>query len=442
MPGNDRRPSELSKLPDPCPGWNGNPYFMNEVDVLVIGAGPAGIAAATRAHESGARVVVVDDNWSAGGQIWRGMRKPPLEMPGIETLFGAQVIAPGSHERTLLLEDSGKAFEIGFKKLILATGARELFLPFPGWTLPGVMGTGGLQALVKSGLEIQGKTVVIAGSGPLLLAVAAYLHKAGARIKLIAEQAARRAVYSFAFHMIRYPAKVIQAAALKLSLAGMPYLPGCWAEAAEGDGRLERIRLRQGSKSWTEDCDYAGIAYGLYSNTELGSLLGCRLQVHTIATDEWQRTSADDVFAAGECTGIGGVDLSLVEGEIAGYAACGQTARASRLFGKRSRARRFAGSLDRAFTLREELRTLPHPATIVCRCEDVRYENLRQMTSFREAKLHTRCGMGPCQARICGPATEFLFGWRTGSVRPPILPARAVSLIIPEEFQKESFIAQ
>jgi D-hydroxyproline dehydrogenase subunit alpha len=412
---------------------------MNEVEVLVIGAGPAGIAAATRAHESGARVAMVDDNWSEGGQIWRGAHDSHTPA-GIQAFWGTQVIDLGSGNRTLLLEDYEKAFELAFDKLILATGARELFLPFPGWTLPGVMGPGGLQALVKSGLDIQEKAVVIAGSGPLLLAVAAHLRRAGARVQLIAEQATTRTLTSFTLHMLRYPAKATQAAALKLSLAGVPYLPGCWVEAAEGEGRLKRVRLRQGRKSWMEDCDYAGIAYGLYPNAELASLFGCRLQANAIRADEWQRTSVDGVFAAGECTGIGGLDLSWVEGEIAGYAACGENARASRLFGKRSRARRFAEALDRTFTLREELRTLPRPATIVCRCEDVRYEKLQQATSFRAAKLHTRCGMGPCQARICGAATEFLFGWKTDSVRPPILPARAASLIIREKFQQESSI--
>lgn len=429
MPGDDRWPSESPKLPDTRTKRNDDPHFMNEIDVLVIGAGPAGIAAAVRAHESGARVAMVDDNCGAGGQIWRG-KHDSHTLAGIRTLWGTQVIARGNGERTLLLEDCEKAFEFAFGKLILATGSRELFLPFPGWTLPGVMGAGGLQALAKSGLEIQGKAVVIAGSGPLLLAVGAYLRQAGARVKLIAEQAAARAVASFAFHMLRYPAKVTQAAALKRSLASVPYLRGCWIEAAEGEGRLKRVRLRQGQKSWKEDCDYAGIGHGLYPNTELASLLGCRLEANAIRVDEWQRTSADGVLAAGECTGIGGVDLSWVEGEIAGYAACGEEARARRLFGKRNRARRFAAALERTFRLREELRTLPRPETIVCRCEDVRYEKLQHARSFREAKLHMRCGMGPCQARICGAANEFLFGWSIDPVRPPILPARASSFII------------
>ena len=412
---------------------------MNEVDVLVIGTGPAGMAAATSAQESGARVAMVDDNWSAGGQIWRGIHDSCTRIPaGVRTLWGTQVVARGTSEHTLLLEDSKQAVEVAFDKLILATGARELYLPFPGWTLPGVMGAGGLQALVKSGLGIHGKSVVIAGSGPLLLAVAAYLRKAGARIKLIAEQATTKAVSSFAFHMVRYPQKMRQAAALKLSLHGVPYLRSCWVEATEGEGRLRSVRLRQGRKSWTEDCDYAGIGYGLYPNSELACLLGCRLRANAIEVNEWQRTSVDGVFAAGECTGIGGVDLSLLEGAIAGYAACGDTGRASRLFGKRSHAKRFAGALGRAFRLREELRTLPRPETIICRCEDVLYEKLQQMSSFRAAKLHTRCGMGPCQARICGVATAFLFGWRTDSVRPPILPARAASLAIRKEFQREA----
>ena len=416
---------------------------MSDVNVLVIGAGPAGMAAATRAQESGARVAMVDDNCSAGGQIWRGVHNSHTRTPaGIQAFWSTQVLARGTGERTLLLEDSGKAFELTFDKLILATGAREIYLPFPGWTLPGVMGAGGLQALVKSGLEIHGKAVVIAGSGPLLLAVAAYLRKAGAHVKLIAEQAETKAVSSFAFHMVRYPEKVRQAAALKLSLHGVPYLRSCWVEAAEGDGRLQRVRIRQGRKIWMEDCDYAGIGYGLYPNTELAALVGCRLRANAVEVDEWQRTSVADVFAAGECTGIGGVDLSLLEGEIAGYAACSDTARASRLFGKRRRARRFAGALDRTFRLQQELRTLPRPGTIICRCEDVLYERLQQVASFRAAKLHTRCGMGPCQARICGPATEFLFGWRTDSFRPPILPARAASLIIRKEFQQESSITR
>lgn len=133
-------------------------------------------------------------------------------------------------------------------------------------------------------------------------------------------------------------------------------------------------------------------------------------------------------FCAGEPTGIGGVESALVEGQIAGLAAAHRTAEAQELFREREKARHFARVLDQTFRLRPELRTLPRPETIVCRCEDVPYSRLRQHTSWRAGKLQSRCGMGPCQGRICGPATQFLLSWDPDSVRPPVFPARVASL--------------
>jgi NADPH-dependent 2,4-dienoyl-CoA reductase/sulfur reductase-like enzyme len=135
------------------------------------------------------------------------------------------------------------------------------------------------------------------------------------------------------------------------------------------------------------------------------------------------------VYAAGEATGIGGLELSLVEGEIAGLAAAGKHQAARNLFGVREKQQRFARILNETFALRAELRDLAAGETIVCRCEDVAFERLREHDSWRAAKLQTRCGMGPCQGRICGAAVEFLFGWRAESVRPPILPVRVESLL-------------
>jgi len=123
------------------------------------------------------------------------------------------------------------------------------------------------------------------------------------------------------------------------------------------------------------------------------------------------------------------LDLSLVEGEIAGLAAAGKHYDARGLFPVREQQRKFAKLLNNTFTLRDELRQLPAPETIVCRCEDVTFERLREHHSWRAAKLQTRCGMGPCQGRVCGGAVEFLFGWRAESVRPPVLPVRVESLI-------------
>ena len=135
-----------------------------------------------------------------------------------------------------------------------------------------------------------------------------------------------------------------------------------------------------------------------------------------------------DIYCAGEPTGIAGVESALVEGEIAGLAATGQSEQARKLFRRRDNALRFGDALNNAFSLCGELRSLSDPETIVCRCEDVAYSRLSKFNNFREAKLQTRCGMGPCQGRICGTATQFLFGWEPPSVRPPTFPVKMENL--------------
>jgi NADPH-dependent 2,4-dienoyl-CoA reductase/sulfur reductase-like enzyme len=330
-------------------------------------------------------------------------------------LCGARVVAAPAQGR-LTLETYDAEFDLAYGALVLATGARERFLPFPGWTLPHVMGAGGLQALAKSGMPVSGKRVVVAGSGPLLLAVADYLRKHGATIALVAEQADQSAVMGFGLNLAQHPAKLLQAMRLR---AGLRYVTACWPVTAEPGS----ITLRRGERTWTERCDYVACGFGLVPNTELPMLLGCGT-----AVDDFQQTATAGIYAAGEVTGIGGLDLSLVEGEIAGYAAAGQQDRARRLFGARERHRRFAAALERAFALRPELKAIATADTLVCRCEDVTLDRVRRCAGWREAKLHTRCGMGPCQGRVCAGAVEFLFGWKSESVRPPLFPARIGSL--------------
>src|SRR3954471_21408617 len=173
---------------------------MNRYDVVVVGAGPAGLAAARRASACGKRVAIVDDNPAPGGQIWRGGK---VAIPNAKLICGARVVAAPAPGR-LTLEGHD---DLEYSTLVVATGARELFLPFPGWTLPHVAGAGGLQALVKSGMPIAGKRVVVAGSGPLLLAVADYLRKRGAVIPLVAEQA--ESVTRFGLTLARHPRKLL-----------------------------------------------------------------------------------------------------------------------------------------------------------------------------------------------------------------------------------------
>jgi hypothetical protein len=160
----------------------------------------------------------------------------------------------------------------------------------------------------------------------------------------------------------------------------------------------------------------------------MAALLGCKIRDGFVHVDDSQRTTVATVFCAGEPTGIGGLELSLIEGQIAGLVAAGREWDAQQLFSAREKLRRFALLLNHTFSLRSELRGLASADTIVCRCEDVTYSRLQAHTSWRAAKLHTRCGMGPCQGRICGPATEFLFGWNSDSIRPPVFPVRVQSL--------------
>jgi hypothetical protein len=188
------------------------------------------------------------------------------------------------------------------------------------------------------------------------------------------------------------------------------------------------VAISRNGKSETIACDYLACGFHLVPNAELAALLGCRIAEGWVQVDEWQQTSIPGVYCAGEPTGIGGLELAVVEGQIAGWAAGGNPGRAWGRFRERGKLQKFVRVLERTFVLRPELRTLRLPGTIVCRCEDVPYARVAQYGSWRAAKLLTRCGMGPCQGRVCGPVIEFLFNWLPDSVRPPIFPTSLESL--------------
>jgi NADPH-dependent 2,4-dienoyl-CoA reductase/sulfur reductase-like enzyme len=451
-------------------------------DVAVIGAGPAGVAAACRAAEAGCSVVVLDQAPAPGGQVWRpwlarggahSATAPrsatgPASMPanrraaawlrrlaasGARLIAGAAVVdaLPGA---VLLAESAGRALRVEAPRLILATGARELFLPFPGWTLPNVVGVGGAQALLKGGADLRRRRVVVAGSGPLLLPVAAALARAGAEILLVAEQAPTREVFRFAAGLIRRPHLLAQAGRYRAAFWHSRYRCGVWVQAAldhpaghrehppapawpsgtaapagerppDRSSAVRAVTLTDGTRSWSVECDLLACAYGLVPNLELPRLAGCALDAgapRRVRVDDLQKSSVPDIWCAGETTGIGGLDLALASGQIAGLAAAGR-APDPRLLRRRDGHRRHAEALQETFRPRAELRRLATAETLVCRCEDVAVGRLDPAWTPRQAKLYTRAGMGPCQGRICGPALEHLFGWdEPDSVRPPLEP--------------------
>ncbi len=489
------------ETPAMAPGAAATAAATIGADVVVVGAGPAGLAAACRAAEAGASVVLLDEASAPGGQVWRRPAgadaagkhaatrlarawSERFATSGARFLACATVIdvieaAPGvtacgapsdasapdasapdaatgvtAPAATLLVDHAGRGLRVEARRLVIATGARERFLPFPGWTLPNAVGVGGVQALLKSGATLGGRRVVIAGSGPLLLPVAAALARAGARIALVAEQAPAAAVARFAAGLWRHPRLLAQAVRYRAAFWRAPYRCGVWVSAACGDGSTAEVReatLTDGLRSWRERCDLLACAYGLVPNLRLARLLGCALcgsgSRRAVRVDGLQQTSVAGVYCAGEPAGIGGLELALLTGQIAGIVAAGAAmaasaagtagaAAGSRAAGatsparelaslqrRRDRRRAYAAALDRTFQPRAELQELPAPETLVCRCEDVPLGKLDPAWSPRQAKLYTRAGMGPCQGRICGPALELLCGWdEPDTVRAPLEP--------------------
>lgn len=413
---------------------------LQAADVLVIGGGPAGIAAAVRAAEASRSVVLIDESPDVGGQIWRHHSRSTLptvaqtwlrrlDASGVRILRGTSVVdvQEDGHALMVTAERSGVPVIVRAQAIVLATGARERFLPFPGWTLAGVIGVGAAQALLKSGFAFAGKRIVIAGSGPLLLPVASALKSSGALVRLVAEQARGRAVIGFAMGLLERPRTLVEAARYRAGFRGTAYRFGEWVSAARGDDSVREVDITNGVSTRTIACDVLCAAFGLVPNTELAQLLGCATDNGAVVVDDRQQTSRARIYCAGEPTGIGGMELSIAEGELAGLCAAGEDADA-RIVARRNTLRATAQRMERAFALRAELRALASPDTIVCRCEDVPLGAIDRGWSMRKAKLYTRCGMGACQGRICGTALEFLYGWSSDTVRLPTVPALVSTL--------------
>jgi len=411
-----------------------------EYEVVVLGGGPAGIAAACSAAENGCRVALLEGTPWLGGPIWRtgpGARAPRLARRWLKRLerssvevFDRTAAFAWSPPDVLHTERGDDVLNIGWHALILAVGAQELFLPFPGWTLPNVMGTGGLQLLGKTGWPSARRRVVVAGSGPLSFAAAAHLARHGARVTDILEQADWGPVLRFGARLPSLaPGKLWQAAGFKRSLLRTRFRAGCWPVAAHGTDRVTSVTFTNGSRSWTRACDYLACAFGLTPNLRWPALLGCQIADDRVQVDEMQQTSLPRVYCAGEATGVAGVESALVQGQIAGLAAAGNQRLAKRLFARRDQCQRFASAMAQAFALREELRSMVTDETVICRCEDVTWGEIKDYADLRSARLQTRCGMGFCQGHVCHGALRILKGWPINSIRPPLTPTHIGSLV-------------
>ena len=426
--------------------------------VVIVGAGPAGLAAAQAASAAGLDVLLLDAAPQAGGQIWRarqGVAAEPvvralarLAPAGVRVKAGTRVVM-ALPERTLLIDGPDGAQRLRWNALVLATGARERLLPFPGWTLPGVFGAGGLQALVKGGWPIAGRRVLVAGSGPLLLAAAATLRREGANVVGLVEEAGPGALVRFAGSLAAHPRKALQALRLGAALLGVPLTVGQRVVAAEGDGRVERVVLQgEGGRTRTVACDALAAGWGLIPQTELAQSLGCalaeRFGAPAIVVDAERRTSVDGVFAIGECTGVAGATAAQLQGEVAGHAIAndvdigGAVDAPPRLARRLAREHAFAVAVAAAFSAPSDWAERLRDDTLVCRCEDVPWSALRDQPDLRAAKLATRCGMGHCQGRLCHDTLAAVMHWPRLPIRAPLGPAPLATLLaIPEHPSNE-----
>jgi NADPH-dependent 2,4-dienoyl-CoA reductase/sulfur reductase-like enzyme len=323
------------------------------------------------------------------------------------------------------------------RHVLFATGAHERQLPFPGWTLPGVVAAGGAQAMLKSGLVLPGRRVVVAGSGPLLLAVAASLVKAGARVPLVAEASGYLGYAGSGTGprvLAANPGKLVEGARHAAVLARhrvalharTAVVAAHGGDSCAGD-RVAAVTLARLDRTWrpvpgTERrvaCDAVAVGHGLVPQLELPLELGCRTVPSSdgaavLEVDAAQRTSVPGIWAAGETTGVGGVQLALVEGELAGRAVAGERSAPAALLRRRARLREFAALMATCHAPGPGWPAWLDDGTEVCRCEEVTAGQIRASVAElgagdqRTVKLLTRAGMGWCQGRMCGPAVSRL----------------------------------
>ena len=364
---------------------------------------------------------------------WSGSPAPPATPPtaqGSGSFAVHALLGPGQEEPVTVHADA----------VLIATGGYEKVLPFPGWTLPGVVTAGGAQAMLKGGLVLPGRTAVVAGTGPLLLPVAVGLASAGARVAALVESADPRNFARQARVLAAHPAKLAEGARYAAELARhrvRTQVRGT-VVAAHGTGRLEAVtvaaldgdgRVRPGTERRIP-CDTLAVGHGMLPHTDLAEALGCRLDGVGVAVDDEQRTDVPGVWAAGETTGIGGAVLASAEGRIAGLSIAARldsrtAERSSYASAAKARAglREFFAAVDKVCAPPAHWAEQVTDETVVCRCEEVPASAVREAVDelgagdVRTVKLLTRAGMGWCQGRMCGPAVA-------GLARCPETPSR------------------
>jgi D-hydroxyproline dehydrogenase subunit alpha len=454
---------------------------MIKSELAVIGAGPAGLAAALTAAQAGVQVTLIDEYPKPGGQYLKGAAHPQATAPVSATERKGRALLRQLAQTdvtvctgTLVwgIEGNGAGLRLALhgpegstwleaQAVLAATGARELVLPFPGWTLPGVMTLGASQVLTKAHKVLPGKRVLLAGSGPLLLPTASALTRLGAEVVAVLE-ATRLTQW------LRHgPAVWGQGERLR---EGWHYLWGMWGGrvpyrfgrtvvraigqaslTAAIIARLDRQGVPIPGSEETIQVDTLCLGFGLVPNVELTQLAGCAHAFDPTRggwvpqVNEQLETTVPGLFAAGEMTGVDGAGAAMLEGHLAALAAAAKLGRIdadtlraelTRAAGPRRRARRFGAMLNTLFAPRTGLDAITTDETLLCRCEEVTAGQVRTAIQAGAGELDalktwTRIGQGPCQGRTCGPLLARFLARETCRpvaeagllhVRPPLKP--------------------
>jgi NADPH-dependent 2,4-dienoyl-CoA reductase/sulfur reductase-like enzyme len=460
-----------------------------KVDLLIVGSGFAGIVAASEFKDTALKVAVVDENLHIGGQL---LRKIPEQLGShnryhpdyvkrigfsfieaakqnkIEIYNHTRILGIYPDRRVLIERDGKRVEELECGAIIMATGARERFLPFKGWTLPGVYSAGMAQVLMKSSAVLPARKVVVAGSGLFLYSVGYELVKNGAAVPAVYEQSGLIDKVKLMPALLHQMSKVSEGARYmsKLVLNGVGIRYRHRVIEARGNGALESVvvakvgpdgRVIPGREKIIPT-EALAIGYGFVPNVELLQLAGCELQFDPdkggwiAVTDDRLETCVPSVYAAGEVTGIGGALKSITEGHLAALSVREQIgevtsktaeARRSELLRQRRHHMNFVRLFNGLYRIPQGAYEEIPDDTLICRCEDVSMGDIRDavkmgLTTPGALKVAVRTGMGNCQGRICGPVVADLMAGLTGasqtelqalSVRPPIKPVSVASLI-------------
>ena len=456
--------------------------MTEKFEVLVIGLGPAGMSAAIKLTEQGAQVAVVDENPEQGGQIYR---QPPAEFVieddsflGVRYQVGQEIIqqfnqlknkmtifnetvAWGFFDGTTIgVERKGEIKLIEFDKLILCEGAKERSMPFPGWTLPGIMTAGGLQRMVKTQRVLPAKRFLLSGASPLQISVAASLVKGGAEIVALCEAATIKDSLKMVPQLIRQKGMVKEAASYLVPVLKnrVPLMSPYSVISAAGDDRVREATVARLDKNWapiagtekTFEVDMISLGYGFLPVNRLSRLCGCAHNYDPVrkswnpTVDTYMQTSVENIYTAGDLSGVDGADLAEVEGGIAGTHAAAELGKMSLeerdhrllpLFQLRDKKVSYSKVLNQTYSLRPGIFSILEGDTVICRCERVTAKEIfaaidEGARNINDIKQRTRVCMGHCQGRTCeSVVTELMLqkgipieevGHMT--IRPPITP--------------------